>query len=84
MLVPLDEMRYVMEKQLEATGRQVKNHITTYCLVLMTSFYALKPFAKDLKNTNIQLKLDNTSALHCTYKMRSRKPETLNSIVKQL
>ena len=50
----------------------------------MASFYALKSFAKDLKNRHIQLRLDNTSALHCINKMGSQKSESLNSIVKQL
>ena len=50
----------------------------------MASFYALKSFAKDLKNTHIQLRLDNTSALHCINKMGSQKSESLNSVAKQL
>ena len=39
-----------------------KSHYHINCLELMASFYALKSFAKDLKNTHIQLRLDNTSA----------------------
>ena len=50
----------------------------------MASFYALKSFAKDLKNTHIQLRLDNTSALHLINKMGSQKSESLNAIAKQL
>ncbi|KAK3764843.1 hypothetical protein RRG08_041261 [Elysia crispata] len=35
-----------------------KSHYHINCLELMASFYTLKPFAKDLKNTHVQLKLD--------------------------
>ena len=35
-----------------------KSHYHINCLELMALFYVLKSFAKDLKNTHIQLKLD--------------------------
>ena len=61
-----------------------KSHYHINCLKLMASFYALKSFAKDLKNTHIQLRLDSTSVLHCINKMGSQKSEFTNSVAKQL
>ena len=44
-----------------------KSHNHINCLERMASFYALKPFAKDLKNTQIQLRIDNTHTHTHTY-----------------
>lgn len=61
-----------------------KSQFHINCLELMASFHALKSFAKNQKNVHIQLRLDNTTAMHCINRMGSQKFQSLHTIAKQL
>lgn len=53
-------------------------------LELKAAFFALKTFAKYLKNYHVLLKIDNKTAVSVINKMESAKYNRLNSIAKQM
>lgn len=61
---------------------ELKQHINE--LEIRAAFFALKIFAKDLKNCEVLLRIDNVTAISCLNRMGSVQFPHLNGIVRQI
>ena len=72
------------ESPREATGRQVKATNNINPLELLVIGLALKTFAKQLRNTHIRIRTDNTTALASVNHMGTSHSNKCNFLAKQI